>query len=175
MIHKSIHNTVWGGNAYDCFWTNVIMCAKKTTTTRICMYLWFPNKQTQKQNKTTHTQKKTLKGIVLQKMTFTNQSDETNETTPSRTSVINSLFHVSVPSWPAGRSPPEVWLQCNPPQHTHTHTHTHLGQLEIAGPSLLLCSARWTPTGKLWVSTAACHTEQSGQWFNPLWDLLLTH
>ena len=93
-------------------------------------------------------------------VSFTNQPDETS---PSRTPVITSS--------PAGQQggpcssliAGQSWLLHSP--------LSPLRPLEIAGPTLLLCSARWTPTGTLWVSIAACHIEKSGQWYNPSWGL----
>lgn len=71
-------------------------------------------------------------------VSFTNQSDETS---PSRTPVITSS--------PAGQQggpcssliAGQSWLLHSP--------LSPLRPLEIAGPTLLLCSARWTPTGTL--------------------------
>lgn len=145
---------VWYVTIYEQIW---LICVKKRVVLAcICSFLIYSNENSWKK-------------MFLKIVSFTNQSDES---TPSRTPVITLLFMYLSPAGKQGGPCCSLIVELAPLWPPPPPT---LRQLEIAGPTLLLCSARWTPTGKLWASTAACHTEYAGQWYNSLWDILLTH
>lgn len=72
------------------------------------------------------------------------------------------------PQLDSREAPAEIWLQGRagsnitappPPPPLHLLPQT---TWNCSSPTFLWCSARWTPMGQMWGSTAACCTEKSG-------------